>query len=214
MVQERARATGKPVTGRRGRPRSDRARQDICAAFKDILVSEGFDRVRMEHVATRAGVGKATIYRYWPSKQALAHEVLLDLTSPYIAVPDVGDTRAELLATVLGPMRALTETDFGPVIRALLSEIARDPKLGDPFRASVVRARREEVARVLARGVRRGDLRPDVHPDVATELLVGPVYFRLMFGGELDGAFAERIVDEVLQGWSLRGWGEVATKWL
>lgn len=177
-------------------------------------MSEGFDRVRMEHVATRAGVGKATIYRYWPSKQALAHEVLLDLTSPYIAVPDVGDTRAELLATVLGPMRALTETDFGPVIRALLSEIARDPKLGDPFRASVVRARREEVARVLARGVRRGDLRPDVHPDVATELLVGPVYFRLMFGGELDGAFAERIVDEVLQGWSLRGWGEVATKWL
>ena len=168
----------------------------------------------MEHVAARAGVGKATIYRYWPSKQALAHEVLRELANPHIAVPDVGDTRTELLATVLAPMRALTETDFGPVIRALLSEIARDPQLGDPFRASVVQARRDEVTRVIARGIRRGDLRPDVHPDVATEMLVGPVYFRLMFGGSIDAAFAERIVDEVLQGWSMRGWGEVATNWL
>ena len=204
---ERARA-------RQGRPRSDRARRDMCDAFREILIEEGFDKVRMEHVASRAKVGKATIYRHWPTKQALAQEVLGELANPHIAVPDVGDTRTELLATVLAPMRALTETDFGPVIRALLSEIGRDPELGDPFRASVVQARRDEVARVVARGIRRGDLRPDVHPDVATEMLVGPVYFRLMFGGELDTEFAERIVDDVLQGWSMRGWGEVATNWL
>jgi len=202
------------TAGRPGRPRSDRARRDICDAFREILVAEGFDKVRMEHVAARAGVGKATIYRHWTSKQALANEVLLELANPHLAVPDVGDTRRELLATVLGPMRALTETDFGPVIRALLSQISRDPELGDPFRASVVQARRDEVARVIARGIRRGDLRLDVHADVATEMLVGPVYFRLMFGGRLDAEFAERIVDDVLQGWSMRGWGEIATKWL
>ncbi len=210
-----ARETPPPrAPGRPGRPRSDRARRDICDAFRHILIEEGFDKLRMEHVAARAGVGKATIYRYWPSKQALAHDVLLELATPFLAVPDVGDTRAELLATVVAPMRAVTETDFGPVIRALLSEISRDPVLGDPFRASVVQVRRDEVARVVARGIRRGDLRPDVHPDVAVEMLVGPVYFRLMFGGELEADFAERIVDEVLQGWSMRGWGEVATNWL
>jgi AcrR family transcriptional regulator len=197
-----------------GRPRSDRAHRDITRAFRELLIEQGFDRVRMEHVATRAKVGKATIYRHWPSKQALAQEVLLELATPHIAVPDVSDTRTELLATVLAPMRALTETDFGPVIRELLSEIARNPELGDPFRATVVQARRDEVARVIARGIRRGDLRPDVQPDVATEMLVGPVYWRLMFGGSLDADFAERIVDEVLQGWSMRGWGEVATNWL
>ena len=201
-------------TTRQGRPRSDRARRDITRAFKELLVEEGFDKVRMEHVAARAKVGKATIYRHWPTKQDLAQEVLSELATPHIAVPDVGDTRTELLATVLAPMRALTETDFGPVIRELLSEIARNPDLGDPFRASVVQARRDEVSRVLARGIRRGDLRPDVQPDVATEMLVGPVYWRLMFGGALDADFAERIVDEVLQGWSMRGWGEVATNWL
>jgi AcrR family transcriptional regulator len=202
------------TTGRPGRPRSDRARRDICDAFRSILLEDGFDKIRLEHVAARAGVGKATIYRHWSSKQALAHEVLIELANPHLAVPDVGDTRTELLATVLAPMRALTETDFGPVIRALLSEIARDPELGDPFRASVVQARRDEVGRVIARGIRRGDLRPDVQPDIATEMLVGPVYFRLMFGGSLDAEFAEAIVDEVLQGWSMRGWGEIATNWL
>jgi AcrR family transcriptional regulator len=202
------------IPGRPGRPRSDRARRAICEAFRDILVAEGYDKIRFEHVAARAGVGKATIYRHWSSKQALAHEVLFDLANPHLAVPDVGDTRTELLATVLGPMRALTETDFGPVIRALLSEIARDPELGDPFRATVVQARRDEVDRVIARGIRRGDLRPDLRAEMATEMLVGPVYFRLMFGGSLDHDFAERVVDEVLQGWSMRGWGEVATSWL
>ena len=118
----------------------------------------------MEHVAARAKVSKATIYRHWPTKQDLALELLLELATPHLAVPDVGDTRTELLATVLGPMRALTETDYGPVTRELLSEIARNPELGDPFRASVIQIRRDEVARVIARGVRRGDLRPGRGP--------------------------------------------------
>lgn len=202
------------TAARIGRPRSDRAHKDILRAFRELLIEEGFDKVRMEHVAARARVSKATVYRHWPTKHDLALELLLELATPHLAVPDVGDTRTELLATVLGPMRALTETDYGPVTRELLSEIARNPELGDPFRAVVITIRRDEVARVIARGIRRGDLRPDVDPTVATEMLVGPVYWRLLFGGELDARFAEIIVDEVLQGWSMRGWGEVATNWL
>jgi AcrR family transcriptional regulator len=202
------------AVSRLGRPRSDRAHRDIVRAFKVLLIEDGFDRLRMEHVAQRAGVSKATIYRHWSSKQELALELLLELATPHLAVPDVGDTRTELLATVLGTMRSLTETDYGPVTRELLSEIARNPELGDPFRATVVQARRDEIGRVIARGIRRGDLRPDVEPGVATEMLVGPVYWRLLFGGPLDADFAEHIVDEVLQGWSMRGWGEIATNWL
>jgi len=158
--------------------------------------------MRLEHVASRAGVGKATIYRRWASKEALAQELLSQLAAPHIAVEDVDDTRAELLAAVTNPMRAITETEFGPLIRALLSQIASDPSLGDPFRATVVQARRTEVARVIRRGIARGDLRSDAEVDVATELLVGPVYFRLLFGGVLDGDFAERVVDTVLRGYA------------
>ena len=129
-------------------------------------------------------------------------ELLFELGSPHVAVTETGDTREELLAAVVNPMRAVTETDFGPVIRALLSQIAINPSLGDPFRATVVEARREQVCAVVRRGIERGDLRPDADPDVATELLVGPVYFRLMFGGELTLDFAERVVDSVVRGFA------------
>jgi hypothetical protein len=127
--------------------------------------------------------------------------LLAELAGPHIAVAETGDTRTELLAAVTNPMRAVTDTPFGPVIRALLSQIAVNPTLGDPFRATVVQARRDEIARVIARGIARGDLRADADQAIATELLVGPVYFRLMFGGDLDDAFAKRIVDAVLTGY-------------
>ncbi|MFH0750630.1 MAG: TetR/AcrR family transcriptional regulator [Chloroflexota bacterium] len=185
-----------------GRPRSDRVHRAIVEAARAELVEHGFSRFRLEHVAARAGVGKATIYRRWPSKEALAHDLLAELAAPHIAVADVGDTRAELRATVLTAMHAVAETPFGPVIRALLSQIAINPALGDPFRETVVRARREEVARVIGRGIARGDLRPDADVDVATELLVGPVYFRLMFGGGLSADFAERVADSVYHGYA------------
>ena len=74
---------------------------------------------------------------------------------------------------------------YGPVIRALLCEIAANPALGDRFRASVMEARREEIRRVIERGVARGDLRPSTDPDMATELFVGPVCLRFVLGGAL-----------------------------
>jgi AcrR family transcriptional regulator len=190
------------MRGRGGRPRSERAHQAILTAARELLIAEGFAAMRLEHVAARAGVGKATIYRRWASKQELAQELLSQLAAPHIGVVDSDDTRAEMLAAVTNPMRAVTETDFGPVIRALLSQIASDPSLGDPFRATVVQARRDEIARVIERGIARGDLRADTDIDVATELLVGPVYFRLMFGGVLDADFAERVVDSVIRGFT------------
>ncbi|MFO1539708.1 MAG: TetR/AcrR family transcriptional regulator [Chloroflexota bacterium] len=190
-----------PAPTRRGRPRSDIAHQAILDAFRDQLVTVGFTRLKLEHVAAQAGVGKATIYRRWASKEALALAVLLELTSPYIAVPELGSTRAEMEMLVGSVIRALTQTTAGPVIRALLSQFAANPALGDPFRATVVRARREEVARVIARGIARGDLRPETDAGIATELLVGPVYFRLMFGGELSQALGPQVVDALLAGW-------------
>lgn len=187
---------------RRGRPRSQRAHRAILTAARELLVEEGFANWHLEHVAARAGVGKATIYRRWGSKQELALALLTELAAPHIAVPDSGETREELLAVVNNARRALVDTPFGPVIRALLSQIALDPALGDRFRATVVQDRRHQVAEVVKRGIARGDLRPDIDVWTATELLVGPVYFRLMFGGSLDARFATRIVDSLLRGYA------------
>jgi AcrR family transcriptional regulator len=205
MTARHATAT-QPATGagpRRGRPRSDRAHRAILDAAQALLIEEGFAGLRLEHVAARAGVGKATIYRRWGSREALALELLIELAGPHIPVAETGDTREELLAAVLNPLRAVTETSFGPVIRALLSEIAMDARVGDRFRETVVQARRDEIARVMARGIERGDLRADADVGIATEFLAGPVYFRLMFGGDLDPRFAERVVAAFLDGFGV-----------
>lgn len=198
-----------PGAQRPGRPRSARAHRAILDAARELIIGGGFADLRLEHVAARAGVGKATIYRHWSSKQALALDVLLELAAPFLEIRDVGNTRQELLAAVDNAIRGLTTSDFGPVIRALLSQIAIDPALGDPFRDTVVSARRTEIARVIERGVYRGDLRPDADVGVATEMLVGPVYFRLAFGGPLDESFATRIVDALLDGFAKREPGPI-----
>lgn len=193
------------ATRHRGRPRSEAARRAILDAARELLTEEGFTRLRLEHVAARAGVGKATIYRRWSSKEALTLDLLLELAAPHLEIADVGDTRAELRAAVRNPVEAITRSPFGPVIRAMLSQIAGNPVIGDPFRASVIATRREEVARVIDRGIARGDLRDDVDPSIATELLVGPVYFRLAFGGELDLPFADAIADCAFAAFSASG---------
>jgi len=187
-----------------GRPRSEVAHRAILEAARQLLTEEGFTRLRLEHVAARAGVGKNTIYRRWPSKEDLTLELLLELARPHLAIANVGNTRAELLAAVENPIRAITQSPFGPVIRAMMSQIAGNPAIGDPFRSAVVAARRAEIARVIERGVGRGDLRPDADVSVATELLAGPVYFRLVFGGSLDDDLAIRVVDTLLRGFAPR----------
>ncbi len=191
--------TGRP---RPGRPRSERAHREILDATRALITEGGFAELRLEHVAARAGVGKTTIYRHWASKEALVLELLLELAAPFLEIPDVGDTRGELRAAVGSAVRGLTKSEFGPVMRAVLSQLATNPALGEPFRATVVQARRREIAAVVRRGVQRGDLRPGTDPQIATELLIGPVYYRLVFGGRLDRRFAARVVDAYLDGFS------------
>jgi AcrR family transcriptional regulator len=188
------------VLAPRGRPRSESAHRAILEAFREMLITDGFARLRLEHVAARAGVSKATIYRRWRSKEELAIELLNVLAAPFLAVPDSGDTRAELSAVTQSCIGRLTESDFGPVVRAMLCEIAANPGVGDQFRAVVVQARRDEVQKVIERGIARGDIARSIGPDVATELLIGPIYFRMVFGGPLDREFGEKIVDAFLSG--------------
>jgi AcrR family transcriptional regulator len=188
----------------RGRPRSDRAERAILDAAREILVTEGFAGLRLEHVAARAGVAKTTIYRRWATKEELCLAVLEELAGPHIRIDQTGDTRQELRAATANALRAVVETDFGPVIEALVSQIAMNPQIGDPFRATIVQGRRDEIRRAVMRGMARGDLRADADVEIATELLVGPVYFRLLFGGELTEDFADRVVDAVLAGYAAR----------
>jgi AcrR family transcriptional regulator len=191
------------VLARRGRPRSESAHRAILEAFRELLLEDGFARLRLEHVAARAGVSKATIYRRWSSKEELAIELLQELASSHVPVAETGDSRRDLVAVTQGLIERLTTSSYGPVIRALLCEIAATPAVGDRFRASVIEARREEIRGIVERGVARGDLRPSTDPELATELLVGPVCLRLVLGEALTAEFGAEVVGALLTGYAV-----------
>ena len=185
---------------RRGRPRSSETEQAILQATRELLVEAGVQGLTVEKVAARAGVAKTTIYRRWRDKDELALAVVLDMVEQVVQLPELGDTRKELLAFVNAAVEVLGSTLMGRVMQGLVSDLATDAELAQAFRERVVSVRDAEVERLVERGVRRGDLRADTDPMTAHDLLIGPVYYRLLLTGQpLDRAFAKRTVDAVLR---------------
>jgi AcrR family transcriptional regulator len=171
----------------------------ILDATRELLAEGGVGRLTVEGVAARSGVAKTTIYRRWRSRDELALAVLLKMVEQIVAVPDLGDVRAELVGFVDGAVRILRDSLMGRVMQGLASDLATDPELGRSFRSQVVAYRVSEVRRVLERAIERGEVRPDIDTDLVHEMLFGPVYYRLLLsGGELDPNFAAGIVDTIL----------------
>jgi AcrR family transcriptional regulator len=185
---------------RGGRPRSTECETTILQATRELLVEAGVRGLTIEKVAARAGVAKTTIYRRWRDKDELALAVVLDMVEQVVLLPELGNTRDELLAFVNAAVEVLGSTLMGRVMQGLVSELATDPELAQAFRDGAVSVRGAEVERLVQRGIARGDLRPDTDAGSAHELLLGPVYYRLLLTGQpLDRAFATRTVDAVLR---------------
>jgi AcrR family transcriptional regulator len=185
---------------RGGRPRSTHAELAILQATRELLVEAGVHGLTIEGVAARAGVAKTTIYRRWRDKDELALAVVLDMVEQVVELPELGDTRAELTAFVTAAVKVLGSTLMGRVMQGLVSDLATDPELALAFRERVVSVRNAEVERLVERGIARGDLRPGTDPETAHELLIAPVYYRLLLtGGPLTLAFAKRNVDAVMR---------------
>jgi AcrR family transcriptional regulator len=179
--------------------RSERTRQAILAATREILAEVGVRALTVEGVAARSAVAKTTIYRRWRGKDELALAVLIDMVQSVSTTPDLGETRRELITFVGKAVKILDTTLMGRVMQGLVSDLATSPELAAAFRTRVVALRISETRRVLDRGIARGELRPDLDVELVHELLFGPVYYRLLLSGApLDRRLAERLVDAVM----------------
>jgi AcrR family transcriptional regulator len=192
---------------RPGRPRSEQAEQAIIEATLDLFAEQGFEGVCVEAVASRAGVGKATIYRRWPSKEELLLAALGSLKSPY-PEPKGISARDDLVAIVAVMCADRADPRKARRYALLLGEGEKYPRLMARYMQTVVEPRRDILRAALRRGISSGELRADTDVEVALLALTGAVIARdkegAGSGGALDGGFAERVVDELMLGLAAR----------
>jgi AcrR family transcriptional regulator len=185
---------------RPGRPRSERADRAILDAALELFTEAGTAGVCMEAVAARAGVGKATIYRRWPSKEDLLLEALTSLKSP-LPEPGGESVRADLVAILQVMLRDAADPTWVSRYTLLLGEGKKYPKVMQQYKETVVEPRRDVIRAVLRRGVATGELRPDADVETAVLMTGGVVLSaQTQDPGWFTPDFAERVADVVLRG--------------
>ena len=162
-----------PTSGRRrGRPRDPGTDARITTAAAELLLLHGFDRTTVDDVASRAGVGKATVYRRWPSKEDLAVAAMETLYDAEMPEPDTGSIRSDLVASYHSVLTFVNSPEGAAFMRTVIAESVRDDRIAEMHRASS--EKREGYHReTIERGIARGEVRADIDIDIAVQWLGG-----------------------------------------
>jgi len=185
----------------RGRPRSAEADRAILAATADLLAERGLAAMSIEEVAARAGVGKTTIYRRWPSKGLLALDAFVISFRAEQPQPDTGTLRGDLLSALHAWVRAVTQTAMGPLLTGLIAEAQHDAELRGAWRDRVLEPMRTQHRVMLDRAIERGEIPATVDRDVVLDLFFGAAEHRLLLGHlPMTGDFIAEVVDMILTG--------------
>jgi AcrR family transcriptional regulator len=183
-----------------GRPRSEQARQAILRTTLKILGKNGFSDFKIEEVAARASVGKATVYRWWPNKGALIADAFASSTTRKLRFPDTGSVYADM-SQQMRQLIKVFRSRRGRIVSAILAAGQSDKDLIEAFRERFLWPRRREAYATLRRGIERGELRRDLDPDLLLDSLYGPIYMRsLIQHDRLTPEFVDRLCALVLAG--------------
>jgi AcrR family transcriptional regulator len=196
--------TDKTTTTQRplGRPREERADRAILTATLELIPQHGVRDLRMDDVADRARVGKATIYRRYRSKDELVTAAVAALVSE-ITIPDTGSTRGDLFGLMRNAVEVYSGSAEAGVMPSLIDAMSRDAELARSVREGFLAGRRSALRAVLERGVARGDLRGDLDLELALDVLGGPLFYRLLItGGPIDRRLADGVVELILRGFA------------
>ncbi|SCG53910.1 TetR/AcrR family transcriptional regulator [Micromonospora halophytica] len=182
--------------------RSERSRQAILQATRELVSEVGYAKLSIEAIAARAGVGKQTIYRWWRSKGAVVFDSFLALSegADGMALPDTGDIETDLKAVLRATVAEFADPAFEAPIRALNLEIAGDPELAAQYREKLAGPVDEAKKERLRSAQRAGQIAADADLDLALELLYAPLYQRwLLRSGPLTAEYADALVGHALR---------------
>jgi AcrR family transcriptional regulator len=186
----------------KGRPRDQEARNAILQASLSLVKEFGYRALTIEKIARRAGVAKTTIYRWWPSKDAVLVEAFVSYISPGIEFPSGSEMSAS--ESIRRQMQALALAFRGPhgdLLRALIAEAQFDPELLHAWLNIWTVPRRGLATEILKAGIASGELRSDIDVDTSIDALYGPLYYRFLIPyAPLSAEYAVALADTVLDG--------------
>ncbi|MCK2220469.1 TetR/AcrR family transcriptional regulator [Actinomadura sp. ATCC 31491] len=182
---------------RRGADRTEAIMRTTLELGQEI----GYAKLSIEAVAARAGAGKHTIYRRWPSKGALLLDSLLSLNEAGLDYPDTGDIAADLRVQIHAAVDLLAGPPFGPLFRALIGEAQHEPQVAAALNERFIGPQADKTVARLRAARDQGQLSPQFDLELAMAILSGPLYFQLLITQEpLTHEYVDRILDALFTG--------------
>ncbi|HEX7977959.1 MAG TPA: TetR/AcrR family transcriptional regulator [Gemmatimonadaceae bacterium] len=197
---KRKRIAKDPETGRGpGRPRDRVAHAAILQAAIDLTREVGYDALAIEAVAARAGVGKATIYRYWPNKELLMAEAVDGIVRS-IPPAATGKVEGDLMIYMGATMSMLQDPATPPLLSGFIAAMQRSSLIAERIRNGFAGSMRTGMRGALERGIQRGELAADMDVGLALDLLEGSMLYRSLISGEpITEAYTREVVRRVLR---------------
>ncbi|TCM45064.1 TetR family transcriptional regulator [Kribbella sp. VKM Ac-2568] len=175
--------------------RSDRAQTAILDAATAAVAELGYGKTTIEGIAARAGVGKQTIYRWWPSKGAVILDALL-AEQAEVELPDTGDFTADLRKVLRATVDEFADANTSATLRALMIDMQHEPALSESVLERMLGPQLAATKRRLESAQQAGQLSADLDLDVAVEIIFGPIYHRwLLQTNPLDQAYADSLTN-------------------
>lgn len=185
---------------KRGRPCNMETQNSIISASYHLLLEQGFGAVTVEKIADRAGVSKATIYKWWPNKAAVVMDGVLSAAAERLPVPDTGSAYHDIQQHAANLTLFLMSRE-GKVITELIGEGQFDPGLAEAYRTRYFNPRRLEAKQLIERGIHRGELKDHLDIELIIDLIYGPIFYRLLvLSDHLEDGYVENVVKYAFTG--------------
>jgi AcrR family transcriptional regulator len=182
-----------------GRPRSEESKNAILNATVDLLEESGYSNLTIEAIASHAGVGKSTIYRWWPNKSYLVFDAFLMSTETHLYFLEKVSLR-ENFRQHLHYLATILNSTLGRTVVGLVAGSGEESEFARAFYLNFLKSRREDAKRILEHAIAQGEIQSTIDLDVVSDMLYAPVYYRiLIYKKKVDSEFINTLVDQVMK---------------